>query len=84
MARPPLPAHDLDAHRAWVAETVAAPFRRPRELARDQGDRRQDDGRATTAEAPLTAVHRRWPSVQGNQSRRSVWHCTTTPTRTVW
>ncbi|GJD54990.1 MULTISPECIES: hypothetical protein [Methylobacterium] len=34
MARPPLPAHDLDAHRAWVAETVAAPFRRPRELAR--------------------------------------------------
>lgn len=34
MARPPLPAHDLAAHAAWVAETVAAPFHRPRELAR--------------------------------------------------
>lgn len=34
MARPPLPAGDVAAHRAWVAETVAAPFHRPRELAR--------------------------------------------------
>ncbi|ACS39419.1 hypothetical protein [Methylorubrum extorquens] len=34
MARPPLPAGDVAAHRAWVAETIEAPFHRPRELAR--------------------------------------------------
>ncbi|BAU90654.1 MULTISPECIES: hypothetical protein [Methylobacteriaceae] len=29
MARPPLPAHDLAAHRAWVASAAEAPFHRP-------------------------------------------------------
>lgn len=34
MARPPLPAGDVAAHRAWIAATIEAPFHRPRELAR--------------------------------------------------
>ncbi|WHQ72058.1 hypothetical protein [Methylorubrum extorquens] len=34
MARPTLPASDMAAHRAWIAETIQAPFHRPRELAR--------------------------------------------------
>lgn len=34
MARPTLPAGDIAAHRAWIAETIQAPFHRPRELAR--------------------------------------------------
>ncbi|UYW24827.1 hypothetical protein OKC48_16260 [Methylorubrum extorquens] len=34
MPRPTLPAGDPAAHRAWIAETIQAPFHRPRELAR--------------------------------------------------
>ena len=34
MPRPTLPAGDVAAHAAWVAETVAAPYHRPRELPR--------------------------------------------------